>query len=148
MKATTKKIRKIELTDDEAKLIGSIPSAAKAATIWAKFEERKIQAKQDRLALGNELAAVRDKLAAKGGKGLFERWLQVQGIPRYRAYDYIALAGHGKSRLKARNYKRRLSFLQFQTKLGKAETNQEKVTLLAELNAWVVKEYSIKTRGK
>lgn len=132
---------KIELTAQETKVIGSIPSAKKAAAIWSRFETRTRQAKEDRLALGNELASVRDKLAAKGGKGLFERWLYVQGIPRYRAYDYISLAGHGKSRLKARNYKRRLSFLQFQTRLTKANSNEEKLTILKELTQWVRKEY-------
>jgi hypothetical protein len=67
---------KLELNDAEKKLLASIPSAKKAQEFWSRFQERKIQAQAGHLTLGNELAAVRDKLEKRGGNGLCERWLQ------------------------------------------------------------------------
>jgi hypothetical protein len=133
----------IVLTAAESKLISSIPSAKKAAAIWAKFEARKLAAKADRLALGKELIAVQKATAKKGCKGLFTRWLLTQQIPRERAYVYIGLAGGGKLRTEAPQYQRRMTLLGFAQRLHRAPDNAEKVAILAEVNKYLVEEFDI-----
>ena len=123
-------MKKITLIADEQKLMARIPSAIRAAAIWARFEKRKQQAKKDRLALGKELHEVRQELAKMGGSigagGLFSRWLRVQGIPRPRAYAYIALAGFGKPKTEGVCYTRSRSVQQFLTRMNKALSGAEK----------------------
>jgi hypothetical protein len=138
-------MKKITLIEDEQKIIARIPSAKRAEAIWARFEKRKQQAKTDRVALGKELHEVRKELAKMGGTigsgGLFSRWLRVQGIPRDRAYAFIALAGLGKPKTESACYKRIRTTQQFMTRLNRALSVTEKKTILAELVKWVRKEY-------
>lgn len=138
---------KIELSETEQGLFAKMPSAKKAAEIWARFENRRIQAKQDREELGTQLVAVRKALGnRKGGDGLFSRWLRVNlGMGYPRAYSFMALVpGGGRPKTRRLSYTRGLAISQFYKRLRVAESNKEKRGILRELVTWTKQEYDIK----
>jgi hypothetical protein len=132
---------KVILSEKETTIIDNIPEATEAKKIWSRFADRRVAAKEDRIALGSELHKVRQKLAKKGCGGLFTNWLRSIGLNHDRAYGYMAVAGHGKRKTDGPCYVRKLSFLRFQTRLTLAETKAEKRVILKELTAWVREEF-------
>lgn len=138
---------KIELNESERELFAEIPSASEAAKIWKRFENRRIEAKADREALGTELVAVRKALGnRKGGDGLFSRWLRCNLQMSYvRAYSYMALVpGGGKPKTKRKSYTRAVAINQFFKRLRVAESNKDKRVILRELITWTKREYDIR----
>ena len=133
--------KKFTLIADEQNIVARIPSAAKALEILARFEERRVQARADRIALGHELHIIRKRIAKVGSGGLFTRWLKSIGLSRERAYAYIAIAGHGMRKTDSPCYVRKLAFIRYQSMFTRAKSKAEKKRILVELVAWVKKEF-------
>src|SRR5882672_10142890 len=80
-----------EYTPKEQKVI-NFKEATQAVALLQSYERRVRQSKEKRIELGAALILVNDRLAKSGCKGLFTKFLTINGVRHGNAYQWMALS--------------------------------------------------------
>lgn len=114
------------LTAKESKIISAIKVSAEVPQLWQNVEKANSNAHERRMELGKVLRVIRDRLATAGCKGLFTKYLSVRGIPHTRAYNYIGMAGGGKTNYDRPSHKRRMTIFRLLNTITQSKTVEDK----------------------
>jgi homoserine kinase len=134
---------KLKLTLDERNTLGKIKQSHDVPKLFARLQTLNRNSKEARLELGRALRIVRDKLATAGRGGLFTKFLTVRGIAHAAAYEYIALAGGGRSKLDSPYAKRRNTIAKLLNTITQSDTDAAKRSAFRAVCSFIKKAYGV-----